>query len=63
MAIDYEMVKQLAKKEKGIGVADFLALAPKNDPFYVGSPGQVEKGEGFGEGGSREVGSRQLGSR
>jgi hypothetical protein len=35
--IDYETIKAAADA-RGCKVADLLALAPKNDPFYAGSP-------------------------
>lgn len=46
--INYEAIKKSAK-ESGLKVADYLALSPGNDPFYCGSPGQMEKAEWFGE--------------
>jgi len=45
--MNYEIIKAAAKKAKG-KVTDFLALSPNNDPFYCGSPGQLEKAEWFG---------------
>lgn len=42
--IDYLTLKQLAKANK-ISVKKLLALAPQNDPFYVGTKGNVEKAE------------------
>lgn len=46
MTWNYEQIKELAKEEK-ISVNDFLVLSPTNDPFYVGSPGQIQKAEWF----------------
>lgn len=43
---DYEALKELAK-DRGCSVKDLLALSPKNDPFYMGTPGDVSKGEWF----------------
>jgi hypothetical protein len=34
-------------KEHGYTVPQLLAMAPKNDPFYVGSPAQRAKAEWF----------------
>jgi hypothetical protein len=36
--IDYEYIKQLAR-ETGQRVTDLIPLAPQNDPFYTGTPG------------------------
>ena len=44
--MDYESIKELAKDE-GKSVRDLLALSPNNDPFYVGSAGQMEKAKWF----------------
>ncbi len=44
--IDYSLLKNLARKT-GLPYRDLLALSPQNDPFYVGTPGQVEKGKWF----------------
>ena len=35
--LNYALIKDLAK-ENGLRVTDLLALAPKNDPFYTGTP-------------------------
>ena len=43
---NYETIKELAKDE-GKSVRDLLALSPNNDPFYVGSAGQMEKAKWF----------------
>ncbi len=45
--MDYHQIKETAK-ENGESVQDLLALSPGNDPFYVGSPGQMEKAKWFG---------------
>jgi hypothetical protein len=45
-AINYQTLKQIAKQAGG-RVTDLLALAPKNDPFYVGSPATVEAAKWF----------------
>lgn len=44
--MDYESLKALAKASK-VKVTDLLALAPQNDPFYVGTPASVEQGNWF----------------
>lgn len=43
---NYEIIKDVAK-DNDISVKDLLALSPNNDPFYVGSKGQMEKAEWF----------------
>lgn len=45
---NYLTIKEVAK-EQGISVNDLLALSPNNDPFYVGSKGQMEKAEWFAD--------------
>jgi hypothetical protein len=45
MIINYDGIKQAAR-EDGQRVADYLALAPVNDPFYI-TPGQREAAEWF----------------
>lgn len=47
MTIDYDFIKQTAK-EDGRRVADYMALAPGNDPFYV-TPGRAEDGAWFAD--------------
>ena len=42
----HEQLKALAK-EQGCSVKDLIALAPKNDPFYVGTAGDHEKAQWF----------------
>lgn len=44
--IDYSLLKRLARSQ-GIAPSDLLALAPQNDPFYVGAKRQLEKGKWF----------------
>jgi hypothetical protein len=44
--INYEMIKQAAK-EHGLSVRDLIVLAPQNDPFYVGTKGDIDKAEWF----------------
>ncbi len=42
MEINYNVIKATAKASK-MKVTDLLALSPGCDPFYVGSPGQMDK--------------------
>jgi hypothetical protein len=42
MEVDYDVIKATAKAN-GLKVTDLLALSPGCDPFYVGSPGQMDK--------------------
>lgn len=44
--MNYDQIKELAK-ESGQRVSDLLALAPQNDPFYAGTPGDYLWGEWF----------------
>ena len=44
--MDYSSLKELAKASK-VKVTDLLALAPQNDPFYVGTPASMEQGQWF----------------
>jgi hypothetical protein len=44
--MNYGRIKQLAKAS-GRQVKDFIVLAPQNDPFYVGTPGDMELGQWF----------------
>ena len=37
---DYGRIKEMAK-ELGCPIPDLLALARQNDPFYVGTPGDI----------------------
>lgn len=46
MKYNYETLKDLSKQLRG-RVTDLLALAPKNDPFYTGTPSDVAKGAWF----------------
>jgi hypothetical protein len=44
--INYEQIKQLARKS-GQRVTDLIPLAPQNDPFYTGTPGDWALAEWF----------------
>jgi len=44
--MNYETIKQLAR-EMGCKVTDLIPLAPQNDPFYTGTPGDWALGEWF----------------
>lgn len=46
--IDYLTLKQLAKANK-ISVKKLLALAPQNDPFYIGTETQKQQAEWVAE--------------
>lgn len=46
--INYAVLKELARQQ-GCRVTDLIALAPQNDPFYCGSPGEVDKAQWFAE--------------
>lgn len=46
--LDYSQLKSIASRV-GVSPAKFLALAPTNDPFYVGAPGQLTKGKWFAQ--------------
>lgn len=46
--INYNTLKQVASRA-GLSPSEILALAPQNDPFYVGAKGQLEKGKWFAE--------------
>lgn len=46
--IDYEFLKTEAK-ERGVKVADLIALSHQNDPFYVGTPNDLAVGEWFAD--------------
>ena len=43
---NYDTIKTLAK-DQGLRVTDLIALAPNNDPFYFGTPGDLLWGEWF----------------
>lgn len=45
---NYSTIKELAKSI-GVRINDLLALAPKNDPFYTGTPTDCAQGEWFAE--------------
>jgi hypothetical protein len=42
----YETIKALAKA-RGVRIPDLLVRAHQNDPFYAGSPAQIEKAAWF----------------
>jgi hypothetical protein len=44
--LDYEQIKALAKRTRR-SVNDLIVLAPQNDPFYTGTPGDKALGEWF----------------
>ena len=44
--MDYQTIKQEARA-RGQRVTDLIALAPQNDPFYTGTPGDIAKAEWF----------------
>jgi hypothetical protein len=46
--MDYELIKAIAKSN-GLKVTDLIALAPQNDPFYVGTEGARREAEWFAE--------------
>lgn len=46
--ITYDQIKQLANEE-GVPVADLIALARQNDPFYCDSRGLVKTGRWFAD--------------
>ncbi len=46
--MNYQKIKALAK-EWGVSVRDLTALAPQNDPFYMGSPAELKKAEWFAD--------------
>jgi hypothetical protein len=44
--MNYELIKQAAV-ELGVSYRDLIALAPQNDPFYMGTPKDVAQAEWF----------------
>src|SRR5690242_16318826 len=44
--MNYEAIKKIAKARK-CKATDLIALAPQNDPFYVGAPAQKIAAEWF----------------
>jgi hypothetical protein len=46
--MNYELIKQAAA-ELGISYRDIIALAPQNDPFYVGTPKDVDQAQWFSD--------------
>jgi hypothetical protein len=59
---NYDMIKRTARQMRDEGrqcsVSDLIALAPQNDPFYVGTPGERDKAQWFAEIWSRFAYSR-----
>ncbi len=47
--MNYRILKQLAADTPGVRVADLIALAPANDPFYCGSDGEIAKAQWFAD--------------
>lgn len=45
--MDYKQIKGLAKQH-GLSIRDLIALTPQNDPFYVGTKGDIAKANWFG---------------
>ena len=46
--MNYDEIKQMASS-MGVSYRELIALAPQNDPFYVGTPGDIEKAEWFAD--------------
>lgn len=46
--ITYDVIKRLAK-ELHVPITDLIALAPQNDPFYTGTPRDLEMGRWFAD--------------
>lgn len=46
MPINYETIKRIAKEAK-VRINDLIALAPQNDPFYMGTPTDNAMGQWF----------------
>jgi hypothetical protein len=46
--INYEQIKHLAR-ETGQRVTDLIPLAPQNDPFYTGTPGDWALAQWFAQ--------------
>jgi len=47
--MDYHTIKHLAGEVEGVTIRDLIALAPQNDPFYVGTPGDIAKAQWFAD--------------
>ena len=47
--MNYETIKHLAREVEGIGIADLCALAPANDPFYIGRKSQLAAARWFAD--------------
>lgn len=46
--IDYDYIKEYARQME-LSVSDLLAMSPANDPFYAGTPRDVEMAQWFAE--------------
>jgi hypothetical protein len=46
--VNYEWIKRTAKQQR-LSVNDLIVLAPQNDPFYAGTPGDIAAGEWFAQ--------------
>lgn len=46
--IDYQWIKQAAKQQH-MSVNDLIVLAPQNDPFYTGTPNDLDMGRWFAQ--------------
>lgn len=46
MKYDYQYIKALSKELKTT-ITELIALAPQNDPFYVGTQGDIDKAQWF----------------
>ena len=44
---NFASIKELARVTKGVTIKDLIALAPQNDPFYFGTPGDLANAEWF----------------
>lgn len=52
MQWNYQRIKKLAKQNRGTHggkVSDYLALAQNNDPFYMGTDGDIQQAQWFAE--------------
>jgi len=47
--MNYHTIKRLAREIDGVTVRDLIALAPQNDPFYVGTNGDIAKAQWFAD--------------
>jgi hypothetical protein len=46
--VNYEWIKRTAKQQR-VSVNDLIVLAPQNDPFYAGTPGDIAAGQWFAQ--------------